>query len=124
MDRRLIGMQAEARARQFLTAQGLTVVCENFRCKGGELDLVATDGQVLAIVEVRARTDNGYGDAADSVIWRKQVRIIRATKFLLMKHSELQKYPVRFDVVTLDRNAENPEARINWIQGAFGAGTF
>lgn len=123
MDRRSLGNKAEAQAREYLCAQGLQIVCANFNCKAGELDLVAMDKNVLVVVEVRSRLDMGYGNAAASIDRRKRTRIVRATQYLLLKHRELRGYPVRFDVVTLDRSAADASPQIRWIRRAFGADT-
>jgi putative endonuclease len=118
MDRRAIGTAAEATARDYLLGRGLKLVCENFRCRTGELDLIALDGKALAIVEVRLRTRAEFGGAAASIDWRKRARIIRTTQYLLLKRPELRCYPVRFDVITLDSTA-TAAANIQWIRGAF-----
>lgn len=119
MDRRALGTAAETVALEYLQARGLTLVCRNFLCKTGELDLVMRDGSVLAIVEVRARRDRGYGSAADSIGWRKRRRIVRAAQYLLLRRPELGALPARFDVVTLDGAVA--DAGIEWIRGAFDA---
>jgi putative endonuclease len=119
MDRRALGTEAEILARDYLLARGLKLVCENFRCRMGELDLVVLDGEVLAIVEVRLRTRAEFGGAAASVDWRKRARIIRTAQYLLLQRRELRCYPVRFDVVALASAAPSGGAAIEWIRGAF-----
>jgi putative endonuclease len=121
MDRRILGNAAESRALEYLRERGLKFVCRNFLCKAGELDLVMLDGNTLAIVEVRSRKDRGYGNAAESIDWRKQRRIVRAAQYLLLKRSELRRLPVRFDVVTLDKAVPAEGTRIEWLRGAFDA---
>ena len=116
-----LGRQAEAAARDHLIAQGLEIVAENFRCRRGELDLVAFDGKVLAVIEVRLRTQIRYVDAAASVGPRKQARIIAATQYLLLTRPRLRRFAVRFDVVTLDRATPQDPLRIEWIRDAFQA---
>src|SRR5688572_19458535 len=119
MDRRTLGIDAEAQAREYLRLQGLEIFETNFRCKVGELDLIARDGKVLVVIEVRSRLNMGYGNAAASIDWRKRARIVRATQFFLLKRKDLRRLPVRFDVVTLDRSAPDAKPTINWIRGAF-----
>src|SRR5688572_1948819 len=109
MDRRTLGIDAEVQAREYLRLQGLEIFATNFRCKVGELDLIAMHGNVLVVIEVRSRLNMGYGNAAASIDWRKRMRIARATQYFLLKHPALRRLPVRFDVVTLDRSA--PEAK-------------
>ncbi len=119
MDRRAMGNAAETTALEYLAARGLVLVCRNFLCKAGELDLVMFDGPVLTIIEVRSRRDRGYGTAADSIGWKKRQRIVRAANYLLLRNPELRRLPARFDVVTLDNAAA--DGGIEWIRGAFDA---
>jgi putative endonuclease len=82
------------------------------------LDIVARDGDVLVIAEVRTRASNRYGGAAASVDPRKQQRIIRAASQLLQQRKDLARLRVRFDVIAvleMDRETE----RVEWIQHAF-----
>jgi putative endonuclease len=118
MDRQAIGTTAEAVARAHLVARGLTIVQANYRCRLGELDLVCLDGEVLVIAEVRLRSVSRFGNACDSIGWSKRRRIVRATRHLLMKHPELRRYPIRFDVVSFDVSVPGDDA-VRWIRGAF-----
>ena len=108
----LRGKSAEDQAHNFLVHNGLKLVCRNFRCKQGELDLVMQDQQSLVIVEVRYRKSDVYGSALESITHGKQARIIAATHVYL---STLTKTcPLRFDVVAISGNGD-----INWIKNAF-----
>ena len=118
MDRRQIGMDAENRAADFLAAAGLTVLRRNYRCRLGELDIVARHGPLLVIAEVRCRSRDDFGGAAASVTSAKQRRIVQATRHLLMRHPPLAQLSIRFDVLTV--NAD--QTRVTWLRGAFTAG--
>ena len=109
----LRGLDAEARALRHLEHAGLKLVARNWRCKGGELDLVMTDGPVLAIIEVRSRGRADYGSALESVDRRKHGRLVHAARLFLAAHPEHGDAEVRFDVVTLDAG------RIDWLKAAF-----
>ena len=61
------GKNAENQAQDFLINKGLTMVCRNYRCKQGVLDLIMHDGQTLAIIEVRYRKPNVYGSGLESI---------------------------------------------------------
>jgi len=107
------GAQAEARALAHLQRHGLVLAERNYRCKGGEIDLVmlAEDGS-LVFVEVRQRSSGAFGGAAASVTPAKQRRILLAASHYL---AALERVPgCRFDVVAIDG------ARMEWLQGAFG----
>jgi putative endonuclease len=113
-----LGRAAEAIAARFLVSHGLEILMHNFRRRLGEIDLVAREGPVLVIVEVRTRSTQKYGGAAASVDWRKRARIIRAAHLLLRKHAAYAQKRIRFDVIVVfNALAENP--RVQWIKHAF-----
>lgn len=112
MLKQLLGKFAENRAETMLKSAGLAIEARNWRCRHGEIDLIARDGQVLVFVEVRSRKRGEYGSAADSITLAKQRRIVKAARQYL---ATLPTTPAcRFDVVTLDGGNE-PE----WIESAF-----
>lgn len=110
--RQLEGAAAEERALAYLEQQGLVPVGRNFRCKGGEIDLVMQAGETLVFVEVRKRSSARFGGAAASVTARKQERLIRAAQFYLQRY----RFPpaCRFDVIAIE------DERIEWLRNAFG----
>jgi putative endonuclease len=83
----------------------------------GELDIVARDGAVLVIVEVRLRSSARYDGAAASITHAKQRRIVRATRHLLARYPSLQRMPVRFDAVLVPVG----NGPVEWLKGAFDA---
>lgn len=106
------GAAAEDLAARHLVRHGLKILARNYRCRGGEIDLVCRDGATLVFVEVRLRTNRGFGGAAASITPAKQRRLIRAAGHYLAG----KPMPAcRFDAVLLD--AEN----IEWIRNAFDA---
>lgn len=107
------GDNAEQQALLFLQQQGLTLICNNFRCKAGELDLVMNDGSALVIVEVRYRQSEQFGGALASITRQKQTRIIAATQHYVIIN-RLSHCAIRFDVVAI-----SGDSRINWIKNAF-----
>ena len=113
MDRRQTGTLAENRACAFLEAQGFTIVTRNFLRRVGELDVVARDGDLLVIAEVRTRASDQYGGAAASVGRAKQRRIAATAALLLQRHRELRQCRVRFDVIVVR------DGQIEWIKHAF-----
>ena len=92
------GASAEASAVQLLVDTGYQIIERNFRCKLGELDIVARDGPVLAFVEVRSRSDDEHGSAVEMIGPGKQRRVARVAAYYLATHApELDE--CRFDVV-------------------------
>lgn len=113
----VLGRAAEAAAARHLERIGYRILAANFRARGGELDLVAMDGDVLAIVEVRYRASDRYGGAAASITRDKRSRIVRASRVLLATKPELAKFRARFDVVEVTGAAD--ALRCDLIKGAF-----
>jgi putative endonuclease len=119
-DRAAIGKSAEDLAVEFLEQQGLAVLLRNYRRRGGELDVVARDGDVLVIGEVRTRSSDSFGGAAASVDGWKQHKIIRAATLLLQQRKDFARMRVRFDVLVV-HDAATPDAHVEWIKHAFEA---
>jgi putative endonuclease len=113
MNRR--GEPAENLAAAFLEREGLRILERNYRCRFGEIDLVAAAGATLVFVEVRARVSEAFGGAAGSITEAKRKRLVAAARHYLARHRADS--ACRFDVV-LVRGAER---RIEWVAGAFGA---
>lgn len=112
-DHLLKGDSAEQLALVYLQQQGLRLVCCNYRCKAGELDLVMKDGSALVVVEVRFRQSEQFGGALASITRQKQVRIIAATQHYVIIN-KLNQVAIRFDVVAI-----SGDGSINWIKNAF-----
>jgi putative endonuclease len=102
-----------------LESAGLRLLARNYRCRGGEIDLVMQQGATLVLVEVRLRSSPGFGGAAASVGPRKQRRFVIAAKHLLLTHREYRTMPARFDVVAIERRASASGTEIRWIRDAF-----
>ncbi|HEV6952186.1 MAG TPA: YraN family protein [Promicromonospora sp.] len=74
-----VGRYGEQVARRHLEERGWTVLDTNWRGADGELDIVAVDGDVLVVVEVKTRSGHGYGHPAEAVTARKLARVKRLT---------------------------------------------
>jgi putative endonuclease len=108
------GVEAEAMAAAFLQTHGLTVLERNYRCRLGEIDLVAREGNTTVFVEVRQRKSALFGGAAASITPAKQQRLLRAARHYL---SRLRSVPeCRFDALLI----EGDPPRIEWVRNAFG----
>jgi len=119
IDRLQIGQEAETRAVQFLASAGLAILLRNYRCRMGELDIVARDGAVLVIAEVRLRSRSDYGGAAASITLTKRQRIVRTARHLLARNASMARMPARFDVVLVPPAGAG---EIEWIRAAFAVG--
>lgn len=116
----LRGQQGEEAAARFLAARGCTVLLRNYRCRSGELDIVARDhtGTVL-VVEVRLRSRTDFGTAAESVTTHKRLRLLRASRHLLSTRPALGRCPLRFDVIEVTPAADGTRCSLHWIRHAF-----
>jgi putative endonuclease len=111
------GTIAEQHAVVFLQRQGVKVVCQNFRSKVGEIDIIAFDQKTLVFIEVRLRQNKNYASAAESITPAKQQRILRTAQYFLLSHPQYQHCNLRFDGVLFNNLSQQPE----WIQSAFDA---
>ena len=109
------GARAEDLCAELLRKAGLRVLARNWRCRHGEIDLVAEEGATLVFAEVRFRSDQRYGGAAESVTAAKQARLVAAARLYLMRRPDAD---CRFDVLLLD---SLEVGRIEWIRNAFAA---
>ncbi|MET3847806.1 MULTISPECIES: YraN family protein [unclassified Paenibacillus] len=118
-NRRQKGAAAEQAATDLLLSTGYRIRDRNWRCRSGELDVVAEDGSVIVFVEVRSRTaGTSFGTAAESVNFRK-IRQVRSTAEVYLHAQRLEGREVRFDVVAVELGRDLSIAAINHIQGAF-----
>ena len=95
-----LGARGEQIAAHHLLASGMDIVARNWRCRYGELDLVARDATTTAFVEVKTRTGRGYGIPAEAVTAGKQQRIRRLAALWLAEHGGPYTR-IRFDVVSV-----------------------
>jgi putative endonuclease len=111
--RQIEGDAAEDKALHYLQQHGLILMHRNFRCKGGEIDLIMQEAAALVFVEVRKRADTRHGGAAASVTAPKQARLIIAAQVFLQRY----RLPpaCRFDVIAIDGSA------IEWLKNAIEA---
>jgi putative endonuclease len=113
------GKHAEDTACRYLIENGLRLVEKNYKCRGGEIDLIMQDNNSIVFVEVRYRRNNRFGSGAESVIKRKQNRIILTALHYLQSHKKSAALASRFDVISIQAGSGN--ADIQWIQNAFQA---
>ena len=83
MNKRKTGQEQEAKAACFLKTQGYQILERNYRCKKGEIDLIAWEGQYLVFVEVKYRSTNESGLPEEAVDLRKQRQISRVAAWYL-----------------------------------------
>jgi len=110
------GAAVEKLALAHLRAGGLQLLRRNYRCAGGEADIVMRDLDELVFVEVRYRNSDAFGGAAHSVDAGKRRRLRLAGESFLQSHPG-HKGGCRFDVVAVGGAA--PNYQLDWIRDAF-----
>ena len=116
-----IGRGAESAVCDYLRARGVEILQTNIRLGKGEIDILARDGEVVLIVEVRLRGPGSYGSAFESITKDKQRRIISAARILwrtrLSKMEGIDR--VRFDVAAVTMVGAPTNYAIEYVKAAF-----
>ncbi|HEU4353567.1 MAG TPA: YraN family protein [Burkholderiales bacterium] len=107
------GARAEELCAGLLRAAGLRVLERNWRCRLGEIDLIAEERGMLVFAEVRMRSGPGFGGAAESVTAAKRRRLLAAARLYLAHRPDAL---CRFDVFLVD----GAPVHVQWIRDAFG----
>jgi putative endonuclease len=112
-----LGARGERIAAAFLTDAGLRVLDRNWRCREGELDIVAREGDALVFCEVKTRRGLGYGHPVEAVTPRKQRRLRLLAQRWLAAHDQ-HAPELRFDVVGVLVGPAGP-ALVTHLRAAF-----
>ena len=114
--RKSLGKQGEDLAASFMEQTGYTIVCKNYRCRSGEIDIIARKKKLLCFIEVKTRRTSRFGPPQEAVTPAKQEKIGRAAQDFLQRH-KLENWPARFDVIAVDFSSGG--GIINFIENAF-----
>lgn len=101
MNKRQTGTAYEEKAARYLEEKGFKILERNYRCRQGEIDLIARDGAYLVFVEVKYRRSSRLGCPAEAVDGRKQQRIRRAAFHYCYERRIPEDHPCRFDVISI-----------------------
>lgn len=113
INKRKLGSLYEEKAASYLQSRGLQILEKNYRCKLGEIDLIAKDGNCIVFAEVKYRYNMKQGYAAEAVDRRKQMVLKKVAEFYLLAKIHSLDVPCRFDVIGFDGE------KIHWISNAF-----
>ena len=113
-NKRSLGTKHEQIAAEYLKTMGYLITETNFRCRQGEIDLIARDGEYLVFVEVKYRTDGRAGEPEEAVTPAKSRTIIKVARFYLYCHRLPETTKCRFDVVAIKGD------KVRVIKNAFG----
>ena len=98
--RHILGIEGENIARKFLIEKGYKILLKNFRCRQGEIDIIAKDRNEIVFVEVKTRVNLNHGSPSEAVDRNKRNRIIKASKYFLYV-KKLENRNIRFDVIEI-----------------------
>lgn len=117
--RRQTGMAGEEAAAIFLEEAGYSIIERNWRCRSGEIDIIASIDNLLVFIEVRTRRAGGrFGTAAESVDRRKQQQVAAiAQVYLRMRQAAYP--PLRFDVIAITMDRDDSISEMKHIKAAF-----
>jgi putative endonuclease len=117
--RKLTGRQGEDLAVQYLVQQNYIIIERNWRCRSGELDIIARKDSLFIVVEVRSRKSLlQFGHPVESVERRKQLQVRRTCDVYLTMTSQ-SNCQIRFDVITVLLEKDGALREINHIPNAF-----
>jgi putative endonuclease len=118
-NRKDLGKTGEETAIQYLKDLGYQIRTINFRCKLGEIDIIAEDKKVVVFIEVRTRTSEAFGPAYNSVTYPKQQQVKKVALYYISQNN-LINTQFRFDVIGIHLSgSKNEKPRIDHIQNAF-----
>lgn len=104
MNQREVGTRQESRAAEYLESLGYHILVRNFRCRFGEIDLIAKQDDTYIFIEVKYRTGRTAGDPTSAVDGKKQKKISKTADYYRMLHQIPMDVPCRFDVVAETRD--------------------
>jgi putative endonuclease len=116
-DRAALGRAGEKESERFLRRLGYRIVCRNYRCPGGEIDLVALDDKTIVFVEVKTRTGREHADPEDAVNPAKRRHMIASAKYFI-RQTNSHGRACRFDILALTVN-QNGTLDVEHFPSAF-----
>lgn len=113
--KQISGFKGEALAASYLAKKGYKIIDKNFRAVGGELDIIALDGDTLAFVEVKARSSSDFGTPLEAITPRKLKSIIKTAQFYKLKNPKLPD-ALRIDAVAIDLDSNDEVKSIELVK--------
>ena len=110
---RATGSVYEEKVAAFLKQKGFVILERNYRCRQGEIDIIAKDGAYLVFIEVKYRATKAAGFSLEAIDHKKAMRIRHAAMYYLYVHQLPEETPCRFDAAGIDGG------QITYIKNAF-----
>jgi len=118
--KQLSGNKGEDLAVQFLRKKGYKIIDRNFSIRGGEIDIIALDGQTLVFIEVKARSSKQFGSPLEAITPRKMSSLIKTAYFYKSKNPRLPE-SLRIDAVAITLDEKNEPNSIELIKNLTSA---
>ena len=115
-----LGAWGERIAATHLEAKGMQIIARNWHCAGGELDLIASDGDDLVFVEVKTRRGDRFGTPEAALTLAKQKRLVRSAQQYLLDH-DIESDAWRIDLVAVALDGQGKLLRCEHLPGVVGA---
>ena len=113
-----IGEFGEGISESYLKNSGYKILEKNFKCKCGEIDLIASNDGCICFIEVKTRYGTNFGMPSESVIFSKQHKINKTAQVYILRKN-INNWNFRFDVIEVILNSDNNEFSVNHIKDAF-----
>jgi putative endonuclease len=113
-----IGALGEHISENHLKNLGYKILNKNFKCKCGEIDLIAMNNGYICFIEVKTRFGTSFGTPAESVISSKQHKIYKTAQVYILRENIID-FNFRFDVMEVILNNNNNDFSVNHIEDAF-----
>ncbi|MBQ6833504.1 MAG: YraN family protein [Lachnospiraceae bacterium] len=110
---RKTGSHYEDQVAAFLEQNGFTIIERNFRCRSGEIDLIARDGDYLVFIEVKFRKNSTCGTSLEAIDFKKAAQIRKIAAIYLYQKRYPENTPCRFDAAGVDGD------KITYMKNAF-----
>ena len=117
MNRQEVGKLGEKLAQKFLKKRGYHIRETNFRCREGEIDIIAQKKNYLSFIEIRTKSSLDFGTPEESITQTKKERLVRSALTYINTHEKLS--PLwRIDVIAIEVDDKGKTKRINFIENA------
>lgn len=113
--KQISGFKGENLASNFLRKKGYEIIERNFRIKGGEIDIIAKDGDTLVFIEVKARSSMEFGSPLEAITSWKLRSIIKTAQFYKLKNPKLPE-AMRIDAVAISLDEYNEVNTIELVK--------
>lgn len=114
--KKLVGNKGESIAEDYLKRKGYKIIRKNYRCRFGEVDIIARDNDTIVFIEVRTKQNDNFGSPQDSITPAK-IEKISKTSLSFIQEKKLTGFSYRFDFIAITFPQGKPN--IEHIENAF-----